>query len=117
MRFKSYGFWTSLAAGLVVFAGVIGKSLGLEISEEIITDIVMGVAGVLVVLGIVKMPKSQDEQQDECDAKQEGQVAKQTKNAKTKNVKAENQTIKQKIKVASGGQTKAKETASKPKEK
>ncbi len=64
MKYKNYGFWTSLAASLVVVAGMLQKALGFEISSEILTDIVMGIAGVLVVFGVVKMPKEKTEQDD-----------------------------------------------------
>lgn len=57
MKYKNYGFWTSLSASVVVLLTAVGKHFGFEISSEIVTDIIMGVAGVLVVFGIVKMPK------------------------------------------------------------
>jgi uncharacterized membrane protein len=67
MKFKSYGFWTSFAGATVVFLTVVGKSLDFEISEKIVSDIILGFAGILVVLGIVKMPKDNKQGQENKD--------------------------------------------------
>ncbi|MBO5021953.1 MAG: hypothetical protein J6C53_00530 [Clostridia bacterium] len=64
-NFKSYGFWTALAGAIVVLINSIGKCFGFAVEEEIITNIVMAVAGVLVVFGIVSMPKDKDEEKNE----------------------------------------------------
>lgn len=53
---KSYGFWTALAGALVVFVGVIGDACGFKVKDKLISDIVMAVAGLLVVFGVVTMP-------------------------------------------------------------
>lgn len=53
---RSYGFWTALAGALVVFVGVIGDACGFKVKDKLITDIVMAVAGLLVVFGVVTMP-------------------------------------------------------------
>ena len=58
---KSYGFWTALAGALVVLIQALGKIFGFTIENEIISDIVMAIAGVLVVFGVVAMPKPQEE--------------------------------------------------------
>lgn len=60
-NFKSYGFWTALAGALVVLINAIGKCCGFVVEEQIVSDIVMAIAGVLVVFGIVSMPKKDDE--------------------------------------------------------
>ena len=64
-NFKSYGFWTALAGAIVVLINSIGKCFGFAVEEEIITNIVMAVAGVLVVFGIVSMPKNENEEKTE----------------------------------------------------
>ena len=55
---KSYGFWTALAGALVVFINAIGKIFGFYVEESLISDIIMAIAGILVVFGIVTMPKN-----------------------------------------------------------
>lgn len=54
---KTYGFWTALAGAIVVLVNAIGKACGFFVEEETISDIIMAIAGVLVVFGIVSMPK------------------------------------------------------------
>lgn len=66
MKFKSYAFWTSLAAAMVVLIGVFASIFGFEADEKLVTDLIMAICGVLVVLGIVKMPsKEEPEMPDE----------------------------------------------------
>lgn len=65
MKFNNYGFWTSIAAGAVFVVGAVQKILGVEIEAKILADIIMGIAGVLVVFGVVKMPKENQAEIDE----------------------------------------------------
>ena len=80
--FKSYGFWTALSGALVMLINAIGKCFGFSVEEQIISDIVMAVAGVLVVFGVVAMPKGentkkeQDENQTETDEKENDETEK-----------------------------------------
>ena len=62
---KSYGFWTALAGALVVLVDAIGKMFNFEIEDELINDIVLAVAGVLVVFGIISVPKEMYEIKNE----------------------------------------------------
>lgn len=59
-KFKSYSFWTALAGAIVVLVQAIGKMAGFIPNTEMITDIVMAIAGVLVVLGVVSAPAPTD---------------------------------------------------------
>ena len=68
-KFRSYGFWTALAGALVVLVNALGQAFGFSIDDQIITSIVMAIAGVLVVFGVVAMPKGED--QDEAQEIQE----------------------------------------------
>ena len=61
---KTYGFWTALAGAIVVLVNAIGKACGFFVEEETISDIIMAIAGVLVVFGIVSMPKQVKEKED-----------------------------------------------------
>lgn len=57
MKIKSFGFWTALAGALTLLVGAIGKCFGLSIDGSIVEEVVMSIAGVLVALGVVCMPK------------------------------------------------------------
>lgn len=60
-NFRSYGFWTALAGAVVVLLNAVGKCFGFTIEEQIVTDIIMAVAGLLVVFGVVSMPKKDED--------------------------------------------------------
>lgn len=60
-KFKSYGFWTALSGAVVVLVEALGKCFGFSVDNEIVSGVVMAVAGILVVLGVVTMPKSETE--------------------------------------------------------
>jgi len=64
-KIKSYGFWTALAGALVVLVDALGDLFGFSVSDEIVSGVVMAVAGVLVVLGVVTMPKSEKKEKGE----------------------------------------------------
>lgn len=68
---KSYGFWTALSGAIVVLVNAIGKACGFFVQEETISDIIMAVAGVLVVFGVVSMPKQIKE--EKTDEKEKGE--------------------------------------------
>lgn len=59
-KIKSYGFWTALAGAVVVLVNALGQMFGFSVDNEIITNVIMAIAGVLVVLGVVTMPKGED---------------------------------------------------------
>lgn len=55
-KFKSYSFWTALAAAVVVLVEAFGRLFGFIPDGKLVADIIMAVAGVLVVLGVVAAP-------------------------------------------------------------
>ncbi len=59
-RFKSYGFWTALSGGVVIFLNALGDCFGFSIDNDLVSGLIMAFAGVLVVLGVVSMPKKDD---------------------------------------------------------
>jgi uncharacterized membrane protein len=71
MKYKSYAFWTSLSAALVVLVGAIAKLFGFETDEKLVGDVIMGVCGVLIVFGVVKMPTQKQQQQENQNPKDE----------------------------------------------
>ena len=63
-KFKSYSFWTALAAAVVVLVEAFGRLFGFIPDGKLVADIIMAVAGVLVVLGVVAAPTG-NEKKDE----------------------------------------------------
>lgn len=59
-KVKSYSFWTGLSASIVVLAKSIADIFGADVNEDIITNVIMAICGVLIVLGIVVMPTSKE---------------------------------------------------------
>ncbi len=76
MKYKSYGFWTALAGALTLFVGTLTKSFGISFNVEIIEDVIMAFAGILVVLGIVCMPIDKEKNPDKDDANENAEVKK-----------------------------------------
>ncbi len=70
-RMKSYSFWVGLSGAIVAFVSAIGKAVGFIPNEEIISNIVLGFAGVLVALGVVSKPKSAEQENAETKTKTE----------------------------------------------
>lgn len=52
-RFKNYGFWLSLASGIIILM----QAFGLKVDVPYVNEIITGILGVLVILGIVNNPK------------------------------------------------------------
>ena len=63
-KIKSYGFWTALAGAVVVLVNALGQMFGFSVDNEIITNVIMAIAGLLVVLGVVTIPKGDSNQQE-----------------------------------------------------
>ena len=63
-KIKSYSFWTALSGAVVVLLQALGKCFGFSIDSDIVTGIIMAVAGILVVFGVVSMPNSNNDQQN-----------------------------------------------------
>lgn len=66
-KIKSYSFWTALSGAVVVLLQAIGKCFGFSINSDLVSGLIMAVAGILVVLGIVSMPNKDDESQNAND--------------------------------------------------
>ena len=52
-RMKSYSFWISFSGALVIFINCIGRIFNFQIDNKIVEDVVMSIAGLLVVLGFI----------------------------------------------------------------
>ena len=66
---RSYSFWTALAGALCILVSALGRAFSFKVEEKIISDVVMAIAGVLVAIGVVNLPKKDDSQ--EADAQEE----------------------------------------------
>lgn len=71
-KFRSYSFWISLAGAVVLLVNCFGRAFGFKIENKVVEDCIMGIAGALVMLGIVTMDtgesdKSDDDKKDEDD--------------------------------------------------
>jgi len=64
-KFKSYSFWTALSGAVVVLLQALGKCFGFSIESDIVTGIIMAIAGILVVFGVVSMPNDSAKQNEE----------------------------------------------------
>ena len=68
---KSYGFWTGLAGACVVLVNALSRAFNFEIEDKTISDIIMSIAGVLVVFGLVSVPKElYDQSKQEMESKE-----------------------------------------------
>ena len=56
-RLKSYKFWVSLSASVILFVNALGNLFGFRIDEVAMESVIMAFCGVLVVLGFVDKPK------------------------------------------------------------
>ena len=66
-RIKQYSFWTGLSAARVFLIGSIAKAFGFHFKEEIVSEIIMAICGVLVVFGVVNAPFKEDEETEKKD--------------------------------------------------
>lgn len=80
-KLKSYSFWSALSGAMVIFVNALGKIFGFSVEDELISGLIMAIAGVLVVFGVVTMPNSKNESQDSFSQKQEDQVTEEEKNS------------------------------------
>ena len=64
---KKYSFWTGLAGASVIVCDAIAKCFGIKIENQIVENIIMSICGVLVALGIVTIPKSNNKQSEKTE--------------------------------------------------
>ena len=58
-KFKQYSFWTSLSGAIILFVEVLGRIFNFIPNNALINDLIMSIAGILVVLGIVSSPNNE----------------------------------------------------------
>lgn len=87
-RIKQYSFWTGLSAAVVILIGSIAKAFGFHFKEEVVSDIIMSVCGILVVFGVVNAPYGDTESSDDT-SKEETKTEKETSKTKQKETQSE----------------------------
>ena len=64
-KFRSYSFWISLSGAIILLINALGRAFGFSIENQLVEDIILSIAGVLVVLGLVTMDvKPNDEEKE-----------------------------------------------------
>ena len=56
-KFKNYSFWVALSGAIIVLVQAVGKLCGFIPDATVINEIIMGIAGLLVVFGVVSSPE------------------------------------------------------------
>ena len=84
-KFKSYSFWMSVCASVVLVINNVGRAFGFTIDNEAFTAIVDSVCGVLIVLGVLDMTKSENKDDDNQNQTQEPTQKKEDDADTTKN--------------------------------
>lgn len=64
-KFRSYSFWLSLTGAVIIVLNNLGKAFNFSVDDKIISEIVNSICGVLIVLGVLTMPKNQDNKNNE----------------------------------------------------
>lgn len=73
-RMKSYSFWVSFSGALIIFINCLGRIFNFQIENEIVEDVIMSIAGLLVVLGFVTKESNDSEEPDEEQGEDEDKV-------------------------------------------
>ena len=64
-KFRSYSFWISLSGAFVLIFNCFGRIFGFKIENQVVEDVIMTIAGALVMLGIVIMDVDSKNEKDE----------------------------------------------------
>ena len=64
-KVKTYSFWISLISAILIVVRIVGEHFGWFINESFIMDIVTGICGILVLLGILSSPTNKEESMEE----------------------------------------------------
>lgn len=59
-KIKSYSFWVSLASAVILILKVVGSRFGFTVDESMVSDAFTALCSILVLLGIIVVPSSQD---------------------------------------------------------
>lgn len=59
-KIKSYSFWVSLASAVILILKVVGSRFGFTVDESMVSDAFTAICSILVLLGIIVVPSTQD---------------------------------------------------------
>ncbi len=59
-KMKSYSFWVSFTGALIIFLNCLGNIFGFKIENEVIENVIISFAGILVVFGLVTKDTASD---------------------------------------------------------
>ena len=68
-KMKSYSFWVALSSAIVVLLNALGRAFGFSIPNQVVEDVILAIASLLVVLGVVNMNtknKGDDAEQEQA---------------------------------------------------
>ena len=63
-KYKSYSFWMSVTAAVILVINNVGKVCGFSIDSKIVTQIVDSVCGVLILFGIITISKTEKDEKE-----------------------------------------------------
>ena len=72
-KIRNYGFWVALSGAVVMLVNSLGQMFGFAIADEVVSGVIMAVAGVLVVLGVVNMPPKEEQNEEETNKEDDKQ--------------------------------------------
>ncbi len=64
-KMKSYSFWVSFSGALIIFLNCLGNIFHFQVQNEVVEDVIMSIAGLLVVLGFVTKETGDESEEDE----------------------------------------------------
>ena len=94
-RFKSYGFWTALSGAVVVFLNALGDCFGFSIDNDLVSGLIMAFAGLLVVLGVVSMPKNDENSSENETVEESNENPSSEQEDNENNINEENSSVEQ----------------------
>ncbi|HEY8444290.1 MAG TPA: phage holin [Clostridia bacterium] len=59
--YRTYGFWMSLSAAILLVIQTILSRLGIQIDAPFVQEVISGILAVLVILGVIIKPKTDEE--------------------------------------------------------
>ena len=75
-KIRNYGFWVALSGAMVMLVNALGKVFGFAVKDEVVSGLIMAIAGALVVFGVVVMPTKdnnteEDKKEEQTNDKQD----------------------------------------------
>src|SRR5574344_957426 len=68
-KMKTYSFWISVGGAVILLINNVGKAFGFTIDNKIVSDVINGVCGILVMFGVLTMTTNAKSDNIENDSK------------------------------------------------